>query len=187
MQSAPLIAIPKKTKRATFAALVQSRFLPGGASARHPFSQGRPHTLCTANKTPQRRGAVRPIPGGRSGCARAAVWPPIAVVSVRPGGATPLSSRAGTGPDASKWFCSRTHNASSFVLHPKCEQTTFLSAWTGVCDELFRLLRRACPFTELGSLGSHPSQRTLRVLRRTHLARSARYLAPKRVVRAHRN
>ena len=89
MQSARRIAMPKKTTRATFTPLIQSRFLPGGASARQLFFQGPLDTLCTANKTPQRRGAVRPIPGGRSGYARAAVWPPIAVVSVLPGGATP--------------------------------------------------------------------------------------------------
>ena len=186
MQSALPIAMPKKTTRATFMPLVQSRSSSGGASARQLFFQGPPHTLCTANKTPQRRGAVRPIPGGRSGYARAAVWPPIAVVSGRPGGATLWSSRAGIGPDASKWFCSRTHNASSFGLHPKCEQANLLSTATGNRDELLWLLQRVGPFTELGSLDAHASRRTLRMVHRTDLAGRGRYCIPRRKVRAHR-
>src|SRR5439155_7115827 len=95
-------------------------------------------------------------------------------------------SRAGIGPDASKWFCSRTHNASSFVLHPKCEQATFLPAGTGACDELFRLLQRVGPFTELGSVDVHASRRTLRMVHRTDLAGRGRYCIPRRKVRAHR-
>jgi len=165
MQSARRIAMPKKTRRATFTPLVQSRFLPGGASARQPFLRVGPSRFAQPIKlhnveapfaqfqaadqvmlAPQ---LGRQLPLCQSGLAaqlRDRLAQALALTRVNGFVHAPIMRAA---------LCC-TQNANR--LHSSLLGQAH-------CDELFRLLRRAGPNTGLRSLDSHAGQLTLRMVR----------------------
>ena len=87
--------------------------------------------LCKSKRTRPYLAGALPVPAGRSGCAPVSVSRPTAAGSARPCGAMPQWFRGGAVPVASEWFCSCTHDASRFQLHPKCERVKLTAGITG--------------------------------------------------------